>query len=216
MYLSDSKIISSGGKNYLEITLDQKYGFEVVINGVKKTQNSLYFEEPEMANMEALKACSVSIEKLHQHARVEKQIGLLSKLDDDQLSSIIRQKIDDSINIEASKQAEKANLDAGDKEDFDTAKASLIYTSFMASLLNDSQTFDDGKRNYFNELQRFIDLLDERMRMLNSSSFMPSTIDFNNLSFGKLADTLFIKEAIVCQYVGFFFSHFPSKSLSMA
>lgn len=216
MYLSDAKIISSAGKNYLQIDLEPEYGYEIIANGVKKTETTLYFEEPEAANLPILKSCAVSIERLYQHAKIDKQIGLLSKLDDDQITSIFKTQIDDLVKKEAVKQVEKSNLDPTDNEDYETAKSSILYINFIASLLNDASTYDDGKRNYFDELQRFIDLLNDRIRTNINGQFLPSTVEFNRASFGKPAQTLFLKEAIVAQYVGFFFSHFPSKSLNMA
>ena len=200
MFIKSSSVEKIGSKNYLQVFLESKYPYELTIEkkGVvtKKDAFEWYFEEPTMEDFSALENLSVSIEKFNSYDSI-KSI---------QTSSLFSKELLQEIAIYRLKQEPEQEIsedEAVEKLEIDKINSARI---FIQSLFARTTDFKD----YFQELRKFFDFIDSKSFrnydgiMVNHSL---SILDQYN------ATSRFIKEAIVVEYLAFFFTHFPSKSL---
>lgn len=202
MFIKSSSVEKIGSKNYLQVFLESKYPYELTIDkkGVvtKKDAFEWYFEEPTMEDLSSLQRLSISIEAFSSYDAI-KSITTSSLFSEELLGQITQYHLKQKESEEEILEEEEAL----EKLEIDKVNSSRI---FIKGLLARTSDFKD----YYLELKKFFDFLESKC-FRNHDGIMI------NHSLGSLdkynANSCFIKEAIVVEYLAFFFTHFPSKSL---
>ena len=208
MFLKSSEIESINGENYLRIFLDKKYPFTVKHDGQELDCLDLLFKEPSMTDISALKKLAISLEKLNSYENV-KTIRIANLFSRNTYDAIKRDK-----EAEIEEEESKTIIEEIEKEE--EAEKNVIddVRLFLAKVFGFSSDFEDENTDYFVELSKFVEFVNAKCGREGSGSLVIPT----NLSVldKYKADSLFLKEEIVIEYLSFFFDHLPSKSLHMA
>ena len=194
MYIKTSELKKVDDKNYLRLFLDPKYSFIVKSNEKEKKVCELYFEEPNAHDISQLRRLGVSLEKLtsYQSLKSIKSMNMFSK---ETLDEFIKN---------AKKNKEEIEQEPNDVEDCKT---------YISDLFTSCADFETDDTDYFKELNKFSNFIEGKMQRMENDVLLDSSFSiFDNLS---LAKSNFVKEAIITEYVSFFFDHFPSKSLHL-
>lgn len=206
-FINSSELISIDGKNYLQIFFDRKYPYKIKHNSEELEVLDMLFKEPDMDDLSDLMKLSVSLEKLFAYENV-KTIRIANSFSKDALESFMKPKATD----EEFEEDDIENLqDQIEKEDKEEESEIENNKRFISKLLSNSSDFEDESSHYYLEIAKFIKFLDSKC-FRNQELEMPVKCSLSNLDqYG--ADSLFLKEEILIQYLSFFLSHFPSKSL---
>lgn len=200
MYLKSSEIVRIGDKNYLNIFLDKKYPYS--IKRISKNGENdidvldMLFQEPEMSDISKLQKLGISLEKFSSYQNV-KTIRIANLFSKDSLDAYREKNIDEVIE-------EQRSLTDADK-----VENCKIYVSKLLAMSTD---FEDENSDYYQELSKFFSFLEEKCFRNHDGLTIKNTL--SNLDKYNAA-SCFIKEEIVTEYISFFFTHFPSRSLHL-
>lgn len=192
MYIKTSELEKVGNKNYLRLFLDPKYSFIIKSDDKEKKVCELFFEEPNAHDISQLRRLGVSLEKLtsYQSLKSIKSMNMFSK---ETLDEFIKNA--------------KENKEELDQESDDVESC----RSYITDLFTSCADFENDDTDYFKELNKFYNFLEAKMFRMESDVLLSSDFSiFGNLT---VSNSSFVKEAIVIEYISFFFDHFPSKSL---
>lgn len=201
MHLKSSELARIGDKNYLHIFLDKKFPYS--IKHISKNGDNdievldMLFQEPEAADISKLQKLGISLEKFSSYQNV-KTIRIANLFSKDSLAAYRDENIKEEI------EAAKEQTDADKIEDC------KVYVSKLLAMSTD---FEDENSDYYQELAKFFSFLEEKCYRNHDGILLKNSL--SNLDKYNAA-SCFIKEEIVTEYISFFFTHFPSRSLHLA
>jgi hypothetical protein len=211
-YIVESSLVNRNGKNYLQIFLNPQYHLLFKDNGVDNEVVELFFEEPNAGDQGNLRRCSLAINRLYKYMDQIQSLTLLKYIPSEITQTIFQNKIREQ--VEAAKEEyikqEIKEKQIEDEEEVDETKDRFHQRLFMSKLLDDCADYGNSDTDYFAELDNFITFISLKCkRELNN---MMLSVDLTQFDKYK-GESFFIKKAIIAEYVGFFFLHFPSQYL---
>jgi len=198
MYLKSSQIEKIGDRNFVRIFLEKEYPYKITYNGNEIEVNNFVFEEPNASDVSALQKLSVSMEKLFTYANVIKSLKIMSYINQDRMDELNNSR-DEEVETEA------VTKKLTPEEKIDTTR------EFVSSILLKANDFENTETDYYQELGRFFNFVDSKCYREHDDG-IPYKSSISLLDIYH-AESCFIKEEIVIEYLSFFFAHFPSRSL---
>lgn len=211
MYLKSSEIVKLNGKNYLRIYLKKEYPYSIKLDGNDVDMLSFVFREPEFSDMGSLMNASLPLEKLYQYSHIDKSIARAALGTEDQLQDaqieILEKKIQIKEDIHELSISDKEKLEL-EQQDF--IRRFMVFTLFNSSDLDQRP---NGGTDFFAEILKLFEFLDkvcfrEHGDEIPLKTSLKVLDKFNGIS-------LLIKQELLIEYLAFFFSHFPFRSLHM-
>lgn len=207
MFLKSSEIESINGSNYLSVFVEKQFPYIVKHNGDDFEVYEFLFKEPSMEDISDLKKLAVSLEKIHYYENVKtlRMANLFSKNTYDE----IKKDKEFEEELQETETIEEEIIKEEDKQ-----KGYIDETRmFLSKVFGLASDYEDENTNYFVEIQKFIDFIEKRcFRRGDNNLLLP--VKLSVLDKYK-ADSYFIKESLVVEFLSFFFDHLPSKSLHM-
>jgi hypothetical protein len=211
-YIVESSLVNRNGKNYLQIFLNPQYHLLFKDNGVDNEVVELFFEEPNAGDEVNLRRCSLAINKLYKYMDQYQSASFLKQIPSDILQTMLQNQVREKVE-EGKEEAIKQEIkekQIEDEEEVDETKNRFHQRLFMSKLLDDCADYENSDTDYFCELDKFISLISSKCkRELNNMMLGVDLAQFDKYK----GESFFIKKAIIAEYVGFFFLHFPSQYL---
>lgn len=208
MFIESSEKTSNKDKNYLRIFLKNSYPYTIKHNDQDVDCLELLFEEPSMSDMSDLKKLGISLEKLISYESV-KSIRIANSYSSESLEAML---------LFHKKQQEEKLLsklpedgEALSEEDLDKSKIDDC-RDFIQGTFNRSSDFENEDTDFYKELDKFFNFLDKKCKRDHNGLLLQASL---SLLDKYNADAIFIKQDIVTEYISFFFSHFPSRTLRL-
>lgn len=202
MYLRSSELQTINGKNYLRIYLEKEYSYIVKHNGEDIVLNNILLEEPDSNDIQKLRELSTSIETLVTYVTAIKPLKISSYLRSETLDTLLQHNVEQN--------QEETENDEEKIENFELTKNNKVKI-FLQDLFAKSLDFKDNTSEYFVELQKFINFIDQKLyRELEDGIPLKTSI---NVFSKYLGDSDIIYKHIVIEYLCFFFAHLRSDSL---
>lgn len=207
MYLKSSELTNINGKNYLKIFLDAQYPYKVKVNGDEQDKYDILFKEPDASDLGELRKCSLAIEKLVNY-RENKLIKSQAIWGSEFIKTIMESRSQENV---IDPNAAQEQLEVEESDDSLDERLLEVHKGFISELLSLCSDYEDAESDYFIEVDKFFRLLEKKCYREFDDGICHSTdlsvFDAHN------ATSHFIKEAILIEYIAFFFKHFPSKYL---
>jgi len=212
MYLTSSEVVNHQEKNFLRVFLSEKYPYTIKEGSVNQDYFEMYFEEPNASDLLMLKNCSVAINKLFKYTTQTQALTAIKDIPADIMVAMMQRKVDEEMEKRINKELEHeaAAREITAEEDKKTLSSNLAHRSFIASLLEDSNDFSTADSDYFREVDKFVSLISSKCRRLHGTMMLNTPLDLLDRYGGF---SFLIKNAIISEYVGFFFFHFLSQVL---
>lgn len=211
-YITSAEVVNRDGKNYLQLFLNSKYPIIFKDKGIDREVLEIYFEEPNSGDEIHLRRCSIAINKLYKYMDQFQSAAFLKQMPSDILEMFLQNKIAEKFD-EAKEEIinkEVIEKELVEDEEIDEVKTNFNYRLFIAKLLNDCSDYENSDSDYFSEMDKFISLLNLKSKREFNNMLMPFDLSMLDKYQGE---SFFIKKAIISEYVGFFFQHFPSQYL---
>ena len=195
-YLSKTELETIGGQDYLHIYLKMENAFSFKLNNEDVEQNELFIKAPSMSNKDIsdIRKCVLVIDKFEE-LEANKTAQELAKMKSEE-----REKL-----FEAIKEIQNSV-----KEESTDEQVRESVSAHIKNILKVGKTYETQDSDFFKEFDKVVYFLSQRLyRQLNDELF-PCNFDIFNHLLGKKQ---FLIEEIFCEYVSFFFKHFPSESL---
>lgn len=191
-YILNSSLDNINGKECLHIFLNDKYSYNITINGEEIQQNEIYIKAPTLSNedLSNIRRCSSVFSRFEEiyNNKIAKDIANLSDIERERIFSNFEE-------METKKEEVKT-------ED--------VIREHVSSVLKSAKSYVSKDENFYTEFDKITIFLEKRLNRIMDEELYPLSFSIFDKHLGAKQ---FIIEEIFVEYVSFFFKHFPLESL---